>query len=262
MGVQTKITLQEAQKLFPQFKLKTLKSTSDGVMDTTYLLENYILKHYERKIDLKLQSDKNLLALLYNNGLDVPLHIASSQGWHLYSRLRGSSPKNIGYFHIQALARFFAKMHKLTQGYTNASPFLAQYKLKDMLDFCKAEHYFYYKKLHSLQNFSLQNNGFIHGDLFKDNTLFEGQNIKVFDFIDGGLGEFSFDIGVALVAFNPNKRKSYTKLFLNTYNQNASKKITLHTLEKQITNAAKLYALLRIQKYKNPQKAKALTKLW
>jgi hypothetical protein len=36
----------------------------------------------------------------------------------------------------------------------------------------------------------------------------------------------------------------------------------MQELQKQIQNAAKLYALLRIQKYKNPKKAKELANLW
>lgn len=262
MGVQTHISLEQAQKLFSGFSLHNLQATVHGVMDTTYLLDNYVLKHYEREIDTKIQADKERLSHFVANGLNTPLHLDSASKWHLYSRLDGNVPKSIHYFHIQALARFVAKLHTLTYKREANNSFLEQYNLHDILDFTKKNHYIYYKKLQSLQNIEQREDGFIHGDIFKDNTLFEGEKLGIFDFIDGGMGAFSFDIAVILVSFNPKKRSSYIKLFLNTYNQKAPKKISLYDLEKQIKNASKLYGLLRIQKYKNPKKAKLLANLW
>jgi len=262
MGVKTPITLQEAETLFPHLSLNDLQETSDGVMDTTYLLDKYVLKHYEREISSKILNDAKTLELLTSHGLNTPKYVASSKGWHLYTRLKGDIPKNISYFHIQALARFLSTMHSIKHKDFQNEYFLQNYKLSNILSYCKKNHYFYYKKLQSLQHFQLNKDGFIHGDLFKDNTLFHGEKIAVFDFIDGGLGAFSFDIAVALLSFNTNKRRSYTKLFLNTYNQNAPHKITFTLIEKEIKNAAKLYALLRLDKYKNPKKAKELANFW
>ena len=262
MGVQTAITLQEAQKLFKDFKLKNLQKTTNGVIDTTYLLNNYVLKRYEREIDSKIQRDKALLRVLYESGLNVPLHIASSKEWHLYSRLKGSVPKTTCYFHIQALARFLASLHTLTCKQHQKKLFLEAYDITKMLNFTKQNYYGYYKKLQSLSSFTQRKDGFIHGDIFKDNTLFEGEKLGVFDFIDGGVGSFSFDIAVTLMAFNPSKRHALTRLFLNTYNQKAPKKVSPQELQKEMKNAAKLYGLLRIDKYKNTQKAKELANFW
>ena len=262
MGVRTPISLEEAQALFPSYQLKNLQETTDGVMDTTYLLDDYILKHYERDIDEKLLRDSKILELLKTKGLNTPLHLASAKGWHLYSRLEGEVPRSISYYHIQALARFLSKMHSITRHYHGGKEFLSEYNLINILEYCKEEHYFYYKKLQSIESLILRNDGFIHGDIFKDNTLFHGEKIGVFDFIDGGVGAFCFDVAVALVAFNAHKRKSYMKLFCKTYNQHAPRKIQLQSIEKHIKNAAKLYGLLRIEKYKNPKKAKELANLW
>jgi homoserine kinase type II len=231
-------------------------------MDTTYLLENYILKHYEREVSKKLLQESQLLQSLQKAKCNTPTLLAVSEGWHLYRRLKGEVPKSISYFHIQAVARFLAKFHSITSKEKFQGTFLESYPLHEMLHFTKQHHYFYYKKLHSLKHLQLQNDGFIHGDLFKDNTLFDGEQIGVFDFIDGGVGAFSFDVAVALLSFNPHKRKSYRALFLRTYNQHAPKKITDKTLSKEIADGAKLYALLRIQKYKNIKKAKELANLW
>jgi homoserine kinase type II len=262
MGVQTEITLQEVQALFPHFTLSNLEKTADGVMDTTYLLDNYVLKRYERDIDTKVEVDAQLLKRFSQNGLNTPLHLASSKEWHLYSRLQGKSLHTTRYFHIQALARFLASLHTLTYKKEHTDLFLEEYDISDILMFSKKHHYYYYKKLQSLQGFQQKEDGFIHGDIFKDNTLFDGEKIGVFDFIDGGIGAFSFDVAVALMAFNPYKKISLTRLFINTYNQRAPQKISLPEIQEQIQNAAKLYALLRIQKYKNPKKAKQLANLW
>ena len=262
MGVQTPLSLQEAQTLFPSFNINTLTPTTDGVMDTTYLTEMYVLKHYEREINHKIKTDAKILQTFSHHKLNTPQLLASENGWYLYTRLKGDVPKSISYFHIQALARFLAKMHLLSQKLNAKEVFLQEYNLKKTLTFTQRKYYFYYKKLQSLKYFQVKEDGFIHGDIFKDNTLFDGEKIAVFDFIDGGLGEFSFDIAVALVAFNPHKKTSFTKLFLNTYNQHAPKKVTIKELKKQVKMAAKLYSLLRIQNYKNPAKAKLLSNLW
>jgi len=262
MGVQRKLSLQKAQQLFCDFEIETLTPTKDGVMDTTYLSKYYVLKYYEREIGEKISHDTKLLERLSQARLNTPRHLAQNQGWHLYTRLQGETPKNTQLYHIQSLARFMAKMHQETSQYHCSTLFLEQYQLKKTLSSLKKEFFYYYKKFQTLQNIKEQNDGFIHGDIFCDNTLFEGEKIAVFDFIDGACGAFSFDIAVALVAFNPHKRHSFTQLFLNTYNQKAPKKIQKKELLAQIKIAAKLYALLRIQKHKTTTKAQQLANLW
>ena len=258
MGVKTTITLQEARKLFPTYEFKTLQATSNGIMDTTYISESYVLKRYERDIKEQIQEDSKFLIKLKSAGLNVPSPLANSKDWYLYERLQGYEPKNSNYFHIQALARFMAKMHSITHKFKCKRKFLEEYNLNAILDFTKKEFFSCYKNLEELKGFTQKNDGLIHGDIFKDNTLFQGSKIGVFDFIDSGCGEFSFDIAVALVAFNPSNRHSYTELFLNTYNQKSPKKISKIALKEKMKKARKLYALLRIDKYKNTQKAKEL----
>jgi len=262
VGVQTEITLQEVQKLFPNYAFKRLTPTTDGVMDTTYLLDGYILKKYEREMGSKVAEDALRLKGLREKGLNVSCLVAQSKEYYLYERLSGSHPKNITYYHIQAVARFIASMHRVTKNEKKSTPFLAEYSLEKILFFTKKHHFYYYKKLNSLKKFHLKNEGFIHGDIFRDNTLFEGEKVAVFDFIDGGGGEFSFDVAVALLSFNSHNKPAFVELFLQTYNQHAPHKLQKKHLQTQIQKAAKLYALLRIDKYKNGKKAKLLAKFW
>jgi len=262
MGVQRELSLSSAQKLFENFTINSLETTKDGVMDTTYLSDLYVFKYYEREIEIKIQEDALRLLTFRKNMLPTPELLGSSQGWYLYSRLKGSLAQSRRLYHIQALARFIATMHSLSKTLPSSSPFLANYPLPELLKKLKKNHYFYYKKFSDLKTFHMKEDGFIHGDIFKDNTLFEGEHVRVFDFIDGGRGSFVFDLAVTLVSFNPHKRESYTNIFLNTYNQRAPQKIELKELQKHITLAAKLYALLRIYKYKNTKKAQELANLW
>ncbi len=262
MGVVTTITLDKVNTLFPSYNFTNISATSHGVIDTTYIVsdekQSYILKKYERSIQDKIEEDIKLLEYLKKDGLNVSRYLNSSQNWYLYTKLKGREPKTIQSYHIQALARFMSKFHNASSSFTCKSDFLNNYNLKDMLNYTKKEHYFYYKKLQTIHSYKPTNDGFIHGDIFKDNSVFDKQKIAVFDFIDGGCGSFVFDIAVALLSFNKNSSLSFIHLFLNTYNQTSIQKIEKKELLKTIIIASQFYALLRINKYKNISKAKEL----
>ena len=266
MGVKTAIGLQEANALFPAYNFTKITPTKNGIIDTTYILQTdtsaYILKKYERKLGAKLQTDTALLALLSANNLNTPKFLHQNQEWVLYTKLDGKMPTNIQLPHIQTLARFMAKFHNISKSFTHSAPFLASYEIDEMLTFVKKNYFSYYKKLCSLKELHQKEEGFIHGDIFTDNTLFEKNNIAVFDFIDGGLGEFGFDIAVALLSFNPHNRPLHLKSFLQTYNQRAKKKIAYEALQKQLKIAAKFYALLRINHDKKTKRAQELANFW
>ena len=265
MGVKTPLSLTQAQKLFPTYDIKTLHPTKDGVMDTTYIAEAkdgaYIIKKYERNITHKISFDAQLLDTLSRSGLCVPKLLAQNKQWYLYTKLEGKSPKHITLAHMQKLGQTLAKMHSITDSIQTQKPFLENYPLKEILQQHKAKHFFYYKKLAPLQDTKLKNDGFIHGDIFKDNTLFSKKRLCIFDFIDGGSGSFAFELGVVLLSFNPHARRSFTRLLLQSYNQHAAKKISLRELETHCKTAAKLYTLLRINHTQNTKRAKELVKL-
>ena len=261
MGVKTVISLDEVNILFANFTFTSLVPTSSGVMDTTYIVSDdshsYILKKYERDIAQKIESDKKLLSTLKLAKLNVPTCVCESGGWFLYEKLKGSQPTIIKSYHIVALGRFLSKLHKHTYKKTCTFEFMQSYEMAELLDYAKTNFYSYYKKLQFLESFEMQNDGFIHGDIFKDNTVFEGQKIGVFDFIDSGCGSFSFDCAVALVGFEK-VSKLYINLFLRAYNQHAVKKLSKKELLSQIKKASRFYALLRINHHKNSKNVKEL----
>ncbi|QOP42548.1 phosphotransferase [Sulfurimonas sediminis] len=262
MGVKTELTLEELCQLFPKYDFKQIIPTTNGIMDTTYIVKNssdaYILKKYERKMGKKVQTEQALLEHLLPCKLNTPQFLEQNKGWYLYTKLQGSMPKTTKLFHIHSLARFLAVFHNKSRNFKDTSPFLQQYDINAMLAFVKKNHFYFYKKLSSLQKFRLKQEGFIHGDIFKDNTLFHKNNIAVFDFIDGGLGEFAFDAAVALLSFNPKNRQLFTRVFLATYNQKKKRKITPAALQKQRNIAAAFYALLRINHDKKTKRAKEM----
>ncbi len=263
MGVKTKIFLEELNKLFSSYNFIELTPTSSGIMDTTYIVHTkttgYILKKYERDISTKIDRDIKLLSELKSAELNVPICLDNNDDWYLYEKLQGREPKHIKTYHIQALARFLASLHQLSYSKKCSTEFIDKNQIISILNYIKLNFYAYYKKLDSLKNYNSKNDGFIHGDIFKDNTVFDGLKVGVFDFIDSGCGNFTFDVAVALVAFDAKKHKPYfLNLFLNTYNQHAPKKLNKRELLKEMEAASKFYALLRIDKYKNTKKTKEL----
>ena len=261
MGIKTKIALDKLNKIFPPYDFKKLIPTTSGIIDTTYIVftdkSGYILKKYERDISEKIESDKKLLNELKSVGLNVPTCIAESGEWFLYEKLDGVQPKVVKSYHIVALGRFLATLHQHTYKKDCSCKFIDSYEIDKLLKYTKNNFFSHYKKFQFLEFFKMKNDGFIHGDIFKDNTVFDGYKIGVFDFIDSGCGSFSFDCAVGLVGFN-SPSNFYINLFLNAYNQKAPKKLDKKELLSQIKIASKFYALLRINKYKNTKSAKEL----
>ncbi len=265
MGVVTQITLKELNKFFPSYKFIKITPTTSGIVDTTYIVENekksYILKRYEREIQTRVMQDIELLKDLKSIGLNVPTFIEESHGWHIYTKLNGSSPHNVKSYHIQALGRFLAKMHKHTAKTKCTSNTRVEMEVTNALEHTKMHFYSYYKKFEFLKYFTHKNDALIHGDIFKDNTIFNDKKIGVIDFIDSFCSSFIFDVAVALVGFDVKEKDEYLiNIFLISYNQYAPKKLTKTELKRNMKAASHFYALKRVAKYNNTQQAKELLK--
>lgn len=263
MGVITKLTLKELNNTFTKYDFISIEETFYGAIDTTYIAktksDEYIIKKFERDIKDKIEIDKQLLNSLKSSGLNVPTFIEEKEGWHIYEKLPGDIPKNTNTTHIQALARLLRDLHSVTSKEDFPNSFLQNCAINEGLKYLKSKHYHYYKKFESLKDLNMQNDGLIHGDIFKDNTVFDSNKIGIFDFIDSGYGSFLFDCAVALIGFKVRKTDVYhINLFLNTYNQNAPKKLKRSELVDQMGVASNFYTLLRLYRDKNIKKAKEL----
>lgn len=265
MGIKRVLNHKKVQNLFANYTISKITPTTNGIVDTTYILttptNEYILKYYERDIHSKIDEDAQRLQQLNAMGLHVPILVDKAQGYYLYTKLKGVHPHAVHSYHIVALARFLATMHTLSKDRSSPKPsstFIKNYDLQQILTYTKKHFYYYFSKLKH-NHIIHHNDGFIHGDIFKDNTLFEKNTIAVFDFIDGGMGSFCFDCGVALMAFTPKTRQKYNmNLFLKVYNQHAPKKLSYKELASCMKEAKRLYALLRINHYHTTSRAKEL----
>jgi homoserine kinase type II len=254
MGIKSTLTCKEAKTLFSSYKIDSLTPSTSGIIDTTYISEEYIIKRYERSIDARVQADIKLLKDLKDLGLNVARFITQKKSWYLYERLKGEMPTHIRLYHIVSLARFLAKFHNHTYRKTALIDVVDKKEVENFLQFLKYNFYFYYKKLSSLKKYKLKNDGIIHGDIFKDNTLFQMDKVAVFDFIDGGNGSFIFDIAVLLSGFGIKKHHHCKiELFLKTYNQHAPLKQSKKELLHAIDSATYFYTLKRIYKSKKSQ---------
>jgi len=263
MGVVTQLSLERLRTLFGEYRFTDIIATDSGVMDTTYIVSNdrdeYILKKYERDVGEKIALEQALLERLYRDALNVPLCIDQRADWYLYTKLKGKEPRSIQLRHIQAGARFLAKLHRHTYREKCHCDFIQSYDIPKHLRGIKPKFYLYYKKLQDIEGYNPPNDGVIHGDIFKDNVVFENNRIGIFDFIDAGCGSFLFDAAVFLVGFDALKHKRlFLNLFLYTYNQKAPQKLKKQELLETIAIARSFYALLRISKYQNTKKAKEL----
>ena len=245
------------------FRSIALTPTESGIIDTTYIVhtqeKSYILKKYERDIPRKIALDTKLLKELNSKGLNVPMLIAKNEDWYLYTKLQGKQPNSVKSYHIQALGRFLAKLHCATSTHICDSNTLIETEVINALKFTKKHYFSYYKKLEFLKHFTHENNALIHGDIFKDNTIFNSHKIGVIDFIDSSCGTLSFDAGVALIGFDASLHSEYfINIFLKSYNQHAPKKLSKKVLKEKMRIASHFYALKRIYKYKNTLRAKEL----
>jgi len=263
MGIKTVISIDKLNKIFPSYNFIKLTPTTFGIIDTTYIAhtktKDYILKKYERDIEHKIAKDIKLLNKLKSAGLNVPTYIEKNNDWYIYEKLKGEQPKSVKSYHIQALGRFLAKMHKQTSKVKCDSNIIIEDEVTESLKYAKANFFSYYKKFESLKNFTYENDAIIHGDLFKDNTIFEGKKIGVIDFIDSSCGTFAYDAAIALVGFDVRVNNDYfINIFLNNYNQHAPKKLKKTTIIKKMKIAANFFALKRVYEYKNTLRAKEL----
>lgn len=263
MGVVTSITLDELNTTFASYNFIKIKPTISGIIDTTYIVytpsTSYVLKKYERDIPQKIQKDTELLNILNSAGLNVPICLEKNEDWYLYKRLKGSQPKNVKSYHIQALARFLATLHQETSSLKCHSNAILENEVLEALKYTKQNYFSYYKKFEFLKHFTLKTDALIHGDIFKDNTIFNGKKIGVIDFIDSSCGTFAYDAAVALVGFDVKAHNHYfINLFLNTYNQHAPKKLSKKRLLYKMNIARHFYALKRVYIYKNTKRVREL----
>ena len=255
MGIHTPLSLKQAQTLFPSYHIISIEATIRGVSDTTYKAYSqescFIRKKYETAHQEQIDQEQALLQHLKQHQLNVPQALAHSEDWYLFSMLDGEIPHKITLTQLRSIAHFLAHFHKnVTHRKSSLTPFTASKYQKSIKELRK-KHLLLSKQLSLLTHFPKQIDGIIHGDLFCDNSKFDGAHLAVFDFIEAGNGSFAFDLGVVAMSWIAKKRLSQLqlKLLLKSYNQHSKQKIPLIKLIEMMHFAALVYALKR---FNNP----------
>ena len=228
MSVYTPLTLQEVQAFAAPYGLEVLEliPIQGGIQNTNYFLvcenaKQYVLTVFEEMDEQGAAELVPVLEHLGQQGLAVPvplnyagqaIHPLKSKPAQIAPRMMGKHPMPATLEQAQAIAVAQAKIHIALQGfpleraeYRNHNYWLQVAKeLKQTLNpadsILLSEVLGLYDALTAV--YPNRPKGFIHSDLFRDNTLFEGNELKgILDFYELNKDEFLFDIAITLNDF-------------------------------------------------------------
>lgn len=228
MAVYTEVSFEEAGAFTAQFdlgELTALKPCSGGIENTNYFADTtrgqYVLTLFERLTFEQLPFYLELMQLLASQGLPVPnpapdatgaiIHRLKGKPAAIVNKLSGSSELAPNAEHCAQMGTTLAKMHVAGLAFAKQQPNLRALPwwnatLPAVLPHVSAE-----QRSLLLGEIAYQNHiaaqpaytalpvGPIHGDLFRDNVMFEhGKLTGVFDFYFAGCDALLFDISVCL----------------------------------------------------------------
>ncbi len=228
MAVYTEVSKKEANSLLKTLNLglaTTLKGASGGIENTNYFVTtpvgDYVLTLFERLTFEQLPFYLNLMKHLATSGIPVPDPAADSRGRILHTlnnkpaavvnKLRGQSQLNPTAAHCAAVGHMLAHMHAAGQHFNEQQPNLRGLAwwndtVPVVLPYLTDE-----QRRLILGELAYQNHiaassayrglpqGAIHADLFRDNVMFEGDELTgFFDFYFAGTDSLLFDISVCL----------------------------------------------------------------
>lgn len=233
MAVFTTVTEDDAAQLLKQLnigKLKNLRGIQGGIENTNYFLDTdrgeWVLTLFERLEYAQLPFYLYLMKHLAYKGIPVPdpqSHIRSGDIVHtvcgkpaaVVQKLRGASNLQPQAQHCAAVGQMLARMHLAGADYDRQQPNLRGLDWWNATLPTIAEPVRTHvgqaalDLLHSelaLQNHTASTSayaalprGAIHADLFRDNVMFDGENLTgFFDFYFAGTDTWLFDICVCL----------------------------------------------------------------
>lgn len=229
MSVYTTVTLQQAQRLATHYGLtvQQLIPIQSGIENTNYFLQladasEVVLTIFEEMNLNSIDELIPLLAYLKQQGLPVAapltdrqeqtIHFVQNKPAQLAPKLAGQHPLQPSLEQVQQIARTLAQLHLALQNYplhrqNNHGQHWWQ-STKEAL----------YPQLHTVDQqlldavfeqfqdvqtqYPARPMGLIHGDLFRDNTLFMGDEITgILDFSELAYDEWLLDIAICLNDF-------------------------------------------------------------
>ncbi len=228
MAVFTSVSLEEVIPWAEQFAvgaIRSLEGISSGIENSNFFLSTeqgeFVLTIFEKLTFEQLPFYLNLMRHLAERGVRVPAPLQNKRGeliaaLHdkpaaLVTRLRGQWQPSPQVVHCAEVGRMLAKMHLAARDFTlhqpnlrgldwwrettpHVLPFLSsenQQLLRAEMDFQEA-----FSALPTYQNLPT---GPIHADLFRNNVMFEGEQLTgFFDFYFAGCDTWLFDIAVTV----------------------------------------------------------------
>lgn len=215
MGVKSIITLED----LPQsLEITSLEASSDGVMDSVYFLnDDRVLKIFETAGEEAVAEELKLLThceiLPIPKAIGEMLSICGKPAL-IYHRCQGKSLKSAEINEVREIGTFLREFHTLTATLESSNERLfGKSRLKKMIEETNIK---IFDTLFKKIDLTLRNDGIIHGDLFLDNALFEGESLScVIDFTQACNGDFLFDLAVAGLSWCDSDEK--TEALLQSY---------------------------------------------
>lgn len=222
MAVYTRISSQDLDTLLARYQLPTASNyqgASDGIENSTYFVNSgeqaYILTIFEELSAEQLPFFTRLMHWLAERNLPVACPLTDATGVViqqvadkpalLFPRLTGSHPKRLDALHIHQIGDFLGRMHAETQHYPEQrqNPRGRQWltatatQLQTALDDERRAWVAQATALSETLASSELPRGLIHGDLFHDNALFDGEQLTgVIDFYAAGTDILALDLAI------------------------------------------------------------------
>jgi homoserine kinase type II len=228
MAVYTEVSFDEAADFFQALdlgQLQSLRACAGGIENTNYFANTdsgeYVLTLFERLSFEQLPFYLQLMKHLAERAIPVPKPASGKNGQILHrlkgkptavvNKLRGHSELAPGLAHCSNVGAMLARLHLAGRDFSMHQPNLRgltwwNATLPAILPHVSAE-----QRSLLLSELAYQNHiaassaykglptGTVHADLFRDNVMFEGDELTgFFDFYFAGCDTFLFDIGVCL----------------------------------------------------------------
>ncbi|HQQ70834.1 MAG TPA: homoserine kinase, partial [Alicycliphilus sp.] len=228
MAVFTEVSNKEARELLRRLqlgKLLTLRGIEGGIENTNYFVTSeqgeYVLTLFERLTAEQLPFYLHLMHHLAHAGIPVPdpqadkhgeiLHRVAGKPAALATKLRGKSQLAPQAPHCAAVGAMLARMHLAARDYERQQPNLRglawwNETVPVVLPHIQPEQAALLQSELAYQNhvaggsaYAALPRGPIHADLFRDNVMFEGEELTgCFDFYFAGVDTWLFDLAVCL----------------------------------------------------------------
>ena len=280
MSVYTTLTLQEVQDFAAPYGLKAadLIPIQGGIQNTNYFMvcengQQFVLTIFEEMDERGAGELVPVLEHLGKSGLAVPvplqhhgkaIHSLKGKPAQIAPRMQGEHPMPSTVGQVQAIAAAQAEMHVALQGFPLERAAYRDHaywrqvsrEIKPTLDAADTALLNNLLGLYDALSamYPDRPKGFIHSDLFRDNTLFEGDALQgILDFYELNKDELLFDIAITLndfctdypaVTLNEEKAVAFLQAYESVRPLTADEK---SCLELYLAMAAGRFWMMRLQ---------------